>query len=297
MKRSSRKLLIWAVAALIIVGMGFTVQQNFQFNREKDTNYALPKELKSQKNGIIIFCYHRILKNTAGVDISRVLSSNSQLHDFDVPADQFKAQMTYLHRHHVRVISVAQMAALKASYKPIRGKYVVLTFDDIDRTMIDNALPVMQAYHLPFTTFVITGNTGRYREGTQLATWDQIKGAKRRAGDLMTVGLHTHNMHYLTKKFTPIFDQPKEYHRFKRDFKTSQKELQAHMGIKATMFAYPYGSGPQRINDFLTRQHLPAGIATLNVGIVDEQTPMNQLPRMIINHESWPSIRTWLSKS
>lgn len=296
MKRSRRKLLIWAVAILIVVGMGFTVQKNFEFNREKDTNYALPADDAKNKNGIIIFCYHRILKNTPGVDISRVLSSNSQLHDFDVPADQFASQMTYLHKHHVKVISSAEMARMKASHQPIKGKYVVLTFDDIDRTMIDNALPTMKKYHLPFTVFIITGNTGRYREGTQLATWSQIRGAKKQAGDLMTLGLHTHDMHYLTKKFNPIFDQPKEYHRFTQDFATSKREMKQHMGINADMFAYPYGSGPDRINRFLSRQHLTSGIATLNVGIVTDQTSMNQLPRMIINHESWPSIRTWLSK-
>ena len=288
--------MIWAVAILIVFGMGFTVRQNFKFNKENDTNYALPPDDAKKQNGIIIFCYHRILKNTVGVDISRVLSSNSQLHDFDVPADQFAEQMTYLHQHHVKVISSAQMAQMKASHQPIRGKYVVLTFDDIDRTMIDNALPIMKKYHMPFTTFIITGNTGRYREGTQLATWKQIKAAKQSAGNLMTLGLHTHDMHYLTKKFTPIFDQPKEYHRFTQDFATSKREMKQHMGVNAQMFAYPYGSGPQRINNFLTRQHLTSGIATLNVGIVDNETPMNQLPRMIINHDSWPSIREWVGR-
>jgi len=296
MNRHKRKILIWLAAIVVIVGMGFTVQRNFQFNKGGDANYALRPQDAKVKNGIIIFCYHRILKNTLGVQTSKLLSSNSQLHDFDVPANQFAAQMKYLHDHHVRVISSAQMAALKASKTPIKGKYVVLTFDDIDRTTIDNALPVMKKYHLPFTTFIITGNTGRYREGTQLATWSQIRAAKRSAGDLMTVGLHTHDMHYLTKKFTPIFDQPHEYHHFTRDFALSKRELKAHLGVKAQMFAYPYGSGPQRISNFLGRQNLPHGVATLDVGIVTDATSMNNLPRMIINQNSWPSIERWLGK-
>ncbi|MFC6182196.1 polysaccharide deacetylase family protein [Lactiplantibacillus daowaiensis] len=296
MNRQKRKLLIWCAAILVVVGMGFTVKQNFQFNKGGNENYALRPQDKQVKNGIIIFCYHRILKNTAGVQLSKVLSSNSQLHDFDVPADQFAKQMAYLHRHHVKVISSAQMAKMKASGQPIKGKYVVLTFDDIDRTTIDNALPIMKKYHMPFTTFIITGNTGRYREGTQLATWSQIKAAKKSAGSLMTLGLHTHDMHYLTKKFTPIFDQPNEYHHFTKDFATSKRELKAHMGVNAQMFAYPYGSGPERINHFLSKQHLTQGIATLDVGIVTDQTAMTNLPRMIVNSNSWPSIEKWVVK-
>jgi len=295
MNRRKRKLLIWVAAALVIFGMGFTVKRDFQFNKGNEADYALPSQDIKVKNGIVIFCYHRILKNTLGVQTAKLLSSNSQLHAFDVSADQFASQMKYLHDHHVKVISSAQMAALKASSKPLKGKYVVLTFDDIDRTTIDNALPVMKKYHLPFTTFIITGNTGRYREGTQLATWSQIKAAKKSAGDLMTLGLHTHDMHYLTKKFKPIFEQPNEYHHFTRDFALSRREMQAQMGVKAKMFAYPYGSGPRRINQFLSRQALPHGVATLDVGIVTDATRMTNLPRMIINQNSWPSISKWLT--
>ncbi|VDG18995.1 polysaccharide deacetylase [Lactobacillus kunkeei] [Lactiplantibacillus mudanjiangensis] len=297
MKRWKRKGLIWLLALLVVVAMGFTVKQNFQFNKGGNEDYALRPEDARAKNGIIIFCYHRILKNTAGVQLSKILSSNSQLHDFDVPLDQFAAQMKTLHEQHVKVISSAQMAQMKASGKPIKGKYVVLTFDDIDRTTIDNAMPIMKKYHMPFTTFVITGNTGRYREGTQLATWSQIKAAKKSAGSLMTLGLHTHDMHYLTKKFTPIFDQPHEYQNFKRDFALSKRELKAHMGVTAKMFAYPYGSGPKRINNFLSKQHLTEGIATLDVGIVTDETAMNNLPRMIVNGNSWPSIKKWLTQN
>lgn len=296
MNRRTRKLLIWVVAVLIVIGMGFTVKKDFQFDKGSDENYALTPDAAKAKNGVIIFCYHRVLKNTLGVDTARLLSSNSQLHDFDVPLDQFAKQMAFLKRHHIRVISTAQLAKMKASGQPIKGKYAVLTFDDIDRTTIDNALPIMKKYKFPFTTFVITGNTGRYREGTQLATWSQIKSAKKSAGSLMTLGLHTNDMHYLTKKFQPIFDQPNQYHNFVKDFKKSQAKMKQETGHYGQVFAYPYGAGPKRINQFLTRQHLSQGIMLLKVGVVTDQTNMNALPRMIINSNSWPSIQKWLSK-
>ncbi|MCK8625077.1 polysaccharide deacetylase family protein [Apilactobacillus xinyiensis] len=299
MSRTTRKIIITIIGIVIVIALAFTLKKNVQYDRGASENYSLDKQSEKVNNGIMVFCYHRVLKNSLGVNIAKTLSTNSQLHDFEVPINQFEYQMKFLHDHHIKVISGDQMVKMTNSKKPIKGKYAVLTFDDIDRSTIDNAIPVMKKYKFPFTTFIITGNTGEYREGTKLATWNQIHYAKKMAGDLMTVGLHTNNMHYLTKSLVPIFDLKQNYHKFTKDFAVSRKVMRKEMNYYANSFAYPYGGGTTQTNDFLHTQHLD-WIATLDSGIVQnnghKHSNLQYTPRMIINNNSWPSIAEWFSK-
>ncbi|GEK28642.1 polysaccharide deacetylase family protein [Furfurilactobacillus siliginis] len=138
----------------------------------------------------MVFCYHRILDDNQVVKVDERLSSNSQFHDFNVNVSDFKKQMNYLAAHHIKVISTAQMVQMVDQRQAIRGHYVVLTFDDIDRTTVDNAAPIMLKHHYPFTILVITGNTGEYRDGTKLATWPQILALQKRAGDKRAYAQH-----------------------------------------------------------------------------------------------------------
>lgn len=297
--RKQRKIIVVIFAIIIVILMSFTIHKSIQYDKGSSEYYGLSKQEEKSKNGILVFCYHRILKDNFGVNVSRTLSTNSQLHDFNVPANEFKDQMKFLHDHHIKVVSSAEMVKMTNSKKPIRGKYAVLTFDDIDRTTIDNAIPTMKKYKFPFTTFIITGNTGRYREGTQLATWNQIQGARQEAGNLMTVGLHTNNMHYLTSSLIPIFNLPHNYHRFTSDFAKSRVVLKKHTGIYGEEFAYPYGGGTDRISNFLRHQHL-GWVGTLDSGVVynhgnGKHSDLIYTPRMIINNNSWPSIHKWLT--
>ncbi|MGP4115730.1 polysaccharide deacetylase family protein [Levilactobacillus zymae] len=292
-RRLRRGLLVLLFLALIL-GFGWTYQHKAAKQQATKESYALPARYEKMSNGIMVFCYHRILGDNWTTRIIRGLSTNSQLHEFNVPADQFTAQMKYLHDHHVKVISAETMVKMVRNDQPIHGKYAVLSFDDIDRTVIDHAVPVMNRYKFPFTTFIITGNTGRYREGTQLATWSQIRAAEKASQGRMTLGLHTHNLHYLNSHMEPIFMQPHYTGKFERDFAVSKQELKAHTGVTGNSFAFPYGAGTDAIDAFLARQRL-TWVATLDSGIVTDNTDLNATPRVIINHESWPSIQKWFT--
>ncbi|UQS87086.1 polysaccharide deacetylase family protein [Nicoliella spurrieriana] len=294
MTRRTRKLIVWIIAILIILGMSLTVHRTVQYDKGQSTNYALDKKTQAKKNGILVFCYHRIINDDLGVNVVKALSDNSQLHDFAVTSTQFKKQMKFLKDHKIRVISGQQMYEMVNNHTPIKGKYAVLTFDDIDRSTIENAMPVMEKYKFPFTTFIVTGNTGRYREGSKFATWKNILAAKKKAGNLQSLELHTNDMHYLTKRLVPIIEKPDEYNRFTRDFITSQRIMHSKTGQFGTAFAYPYGGGTTKTTNFLNSQNLQ-WVATLNTGVVNDNTNLMYTPRMIINNDSWPSIHKWFS--
>ncbi|MFC6254885.1 polysaccharide deacetylase family protein [Secundilactobacillus hailunensis] len=296
MTKTMRK---WLLGIIIVVFIGLiavNVRKSTKFELGTRENYALTSRDATIKNGIMVFCYHRILNNNdMMVKSVEALTPNNQLHVYNVNLSEFKKQMHFLQQHHIKVISTAQMAKMLKNNQPIHGKYVVLTFDDIDRTMTENAAPVMKHYGYPFTASIITGSTGNYIGGEQLATWPQILKLRRSAGSKMTLGVHTNHMHYLVKG-TPAFNLKKNYSKFTSDYATSQKVMKQKTGQKSPIFTYPYGSGTPIVQNFLLHQPELKVIYTLNNGIVTSESDLQLAPRMIVTKNSWPSIAHWLEK-
>ncbi|GKT03849.1 polysaccharide deacetylase family protein [Furfurilactobacillus sp. WILCCON 0119] len=296
MSKTTRKWLLAGFAVIICVILGITVQRSIQFELGNRPSYAVSARDQHKQNGIMVFCYHRVLNDTDTVKLDERLSPNSQFHDFNVNLSTFKKQMAALKRDHVTVISTTQMTQMLNEHRHIHGRYVVLTFDDIDRTTIDNAAPVMKQHHFPFTVSIITGDTGAYRDGTKLASWPQILTMKKDMGNLVTFAVHTNNMHYLTRNGTPVFNVPGNFSKFRRDYAVSQDVMQEKIGAETPIFTYPYGSGTPQVQSFLERQPLQV-IYTLNTGIVTRHTDLRSTPRIIINDNSWPSVNRWLTQS
>ncbi|WP_010621801.1 polysaccharide deacetylase family protein [Paucilactobacillus suebicus] len=295
MTKTTRKWILGIFIVFLLSALSFEVHKQVKFELGNRESYALSKKDEQTKNGIIVFCYHRVLNNNSTVKTVEKLSPNNQLHVYNVNLSTFKNQMNFLQKHHIKVISTTQMASMLQKHREVRGKYVVITFDDVDRTLAENAAPVLEKHHYPFTASIITGNTGRYREGEQLATWPQIIKMKKQAGNLLELGVHTNNMHYLTPNGTAVFNIPKNFSRFKKDFKTSELVMKKESGSKTPIFTYPYGSGDPQVEKFLTDQPILKVIYTLNNGIVTSRENLSLTPRVIINHNSWPSVSKWLS--
>ncbi|GHP13317.1 intercellular adhesion protein [Lentilactobacillus fungorum] len=294
MNKTKRKWLLAGIVTLFLALLAFTTHRNIAYELGNRPSYAISAHDQRIKNGVMVFCYHRILADNQIVKFDEDVSPNSQFHDFNVNQPQFKQQMAYLHTHHIRVLSMPDLINTVNHRKPIRGKSVVITFDDIDRTMIENALPTLMRYHYPFTVSIITGNTGWYKQGTKLATWPALLQMKKKAGKLVTFGVHTNRMHYLVDNGTPVFNLPHNFTRFKHDYAVSQEVLKEKVGYRSPIFTYPYGSGTPQVEKFLSERPGLKVIMTLNDGIVTDRSNLKETPRIIINSNSWPSVRKWV---
>lgn len=267
--------------------------------RRVHAEQAINKELASstlpqsekKTNGIMILCYHRILKPSLATTIAQSLSNNRQLHDYAITTTVFRSHLAYLKKHKVEIISLDKAVAMVASGKPIARQYAVITFDDVDSTVYANAFPILKRLNYSFTVFVITSQTGSYDKGTSLATWSQI----RRMVDspLVTVGLHTNNMHLMIKN-KPVLTSQQGTERFAADYQTSQKILTQRLGITARYFAYPYGESTKSAQKYLTKK----GIITagLTDGVIHEYTSLSQpLPRSLVTVKSWEKVvKPWI---
>lgn len=295
MSKTSRKWILSGFILVFLVLLAVSVRHNIAYQLGNRPDFAISKRDQRIKNGIMVFSYHRILAPNDIVRFDEKVSPNTQFHDFNVNLPSFKKQMYYLKSHHIKVISIKQMIAMAHSKRPIRGKYVVITFDDVDRTSIDNAFPILEKLHYPFTQSIITGNTGWYKQGTKLATWPAIPRLQKQAGSLVTFGVHTNRMHYLVDHGIPVFNIPANYTRFKRDYAVSQDVLKEKVGYKSPIFTYPYGSGDSQIQKFLANRPGLKVILTLNDGLVTNHSNLKLTPRIIVNNYSWPSITKWIN--
>ena len=145
-----------------------------------------------------------------------------------MPVNKLRYQIEYLKKHHVRIIPVATAVELIKQNRPLKHKYVVLTFDDVDETLSTNACPVLKKLgNIPYTVFIVTSNTVRYDNGTRFATWHQLRNVLHSSN--ATIGVHTNNMHYLVKN-KPVLKYARNYNRFKKDYQNSEKIIPKHIG-------------------------------------------------------------------
>ncbi|GEA94308.1 polysaccharide deacetylase family protein [Weissella viridescens] len=277
---------------LIIFGLALG-NEYLQFSKghAHSTLPAYSGMFHQESNGVTVLTYHRILKDSGLNRAAKHVSSNDQLHEYNVTETEFKKQMDFLAKKHVKVISYEEMLNMKAN-GPIHGKYVVLTFDDVDRSMPENAANILEQKQFPYTFFVVTGFVDKKVDGIRMANWKQLE--KMAKSPLATVGLHTDKLHYQIDEQPALQSSKISHQTMAADYRHSQAVIKQHTGQYAKYFTYPYGAA----NDYLTQymsKHGILSVSTLDPGIVNQGTNNLDVPRMLVNEKSWQNLAKWLS--
>lgn len=263
--------------------------------RQELTSGSLPRSERGT-NGIMILCYHRILRDTAATTVSKALSNNRQLHDYALSYSDFESQMNYLREHKIQVITLERMTAMLRKGKKVNRQYAVIAFDDFDQTVYDNAYPLLKKLKMPFSVFIVSAITGEYDKGSKMATWSEIKQLSR--DPLVSVGAHTHDMHYQINNRSAL-TWPDMYEPFTQDYRSFQKSLRAELGKETIYFAYPYGQSTTRTQRFLTQRGmitfgLDGGVLT-NAQITDRNVLKTPLSRVLVGESSWnKTVKPWI---
>lgn len=294
-----RSIIIILIIIILISVLVIKQYQKEKINEEKyvktEKIYNSYGKFSNQLPGIMVLCYHRITPSNSLTLYAQKKSFNSQLHAFNVPEKDFKAQMKYLHDQHVKVISIEKMYELLHSNQPLKDKYVVLTFDDIDHTIINNAIPTVEKYHFPYTVFITTGKTHQYVEGSFMASWSDIN--KLNKSSLCTIGLHTNNAHYQENGNPRLLTM--SLPEFKKDYQESIKALDKHLHTKPKnlFFASPYGAITQEESAYLDEQTNVKAIFSLQNDINTHVTQYNQYGRIVVTPKNFKNIKNWLKIS
>ncbi len=104
---------------------------------------------------IPVLAYHDVVKNPEN--------------ETDISIENFEQQMNYLKQHHYKTLSLDEFYDWKKG-KTIKGKKVVLTFDDGKESFYKTVVPILEKYDFKAVNFVIQSaiNEKEYMNAEQL---------------------------------------------------------------------------------------------------------------------------------
>lgn len=122
-------------------------------------------------------------------------------------------------------------------------RYVAITFDDGYKSVVENALPVLEERQIPFTIFLVTDTLGKkpdWLDASEAAKSGALISEEqlRELPNLVTVGSHT-----MTHPVLPMLDDE----RARREILESRLKLQRILNRPVTLFSFPYGEFDSRI--------------------------------------------------
>ena len=146
---------------------------------------------------------------------------------FITSPEEFERQLRYLKENGYTVIPLNDVINHLASSSPLRGKYVVLTFDDGYQSQYQYAFPLLKEYGDTATFFIYTNAIHNLKRAM---TWEEVINLDKEG---MSIGAHTKSHTMLTK----ISDEKQ----LEEEIQGSKDDLEAHIHKPVELFAYPYG--------------------------------------------------------
>ncbi len=188
-----------------------------------------------------------------------------------LPPDDFARHVAWLASGAVAVVGIAELLAL-----PDQVDAVAITFDDALATVVTEAAPRLAEASLPATLFVVSDHVGGDNR------WHSAGGAGRPAlpvldwdalGELQahgwTIGSHTRRHPHLPACHdAELMDE----------LAGSAASLQAQLGVRPTVLAYPYGEVDARVEAEAAR-HYALAVGT-DHALLGDGPPRHRLPRL-----------------
>ena len=152
-----------------------------------------------------------------------------------VSFEQFKRHLDLIDSLGFQVLSLPEILTHIHQGIPFSQKTVGISFDDGYLSIYQNAFPELQKRHLPFTIFV-SPQAIDSQHGNSL-NWKQLKEMQNNGA---TIANHSWNHDHLLSRRP--HEQTHEWSvRMTNNIKRAQLRLNNELGIKNTLFAYPYG--------------------------------------------------------
>lgn len=245
---------------------------------------TFPKELKG--NGCLGLNYHRVQDDTWLVKSARSFLQSKELVQYSVLESEFKQQVDTLKEAGAAFLTEEQLLKAKET-GDFPEKCVWISFDDIDRSVYENAFPILKEANIPFTLFVIVGHVGSEDfNNLEMATWDELREMKK--SGLADFGSHTFDMHRFEGDI-PVFLLPERSEAFKEDLEKSVEKIEVELNITVKSLAYPYGDTNQLVTRLAKEQGLEAGyiLAPQVIQPADDNFYIN---RIIVNQTTFDDV-------
>lgn len=169
----------------------------------------------------VVLQYHHISEETPGIT--------------SVTPELFQQHLDYLLVNEYQVLALEHVVEALKNGGDLPDRCVALSIDDAFSSAYSEAFPRTRRYGFPLTVFVSTQAVDDgYRSHL---SWDQI--AEMHAGGVSFQN-HGHEHLHLVRRLDGEADEDWEQ-RVATDIQTAQNRLHDQLGVRPTLFAYPYG--------------------------------------------------------
>ena len=188
----------------------------------------------------------------------------------NIRLEQFDAHLERLQSGDFTVWPLPRIVEYLQSGQPLPDRTVAITIDDAYLSVYQEAWPRLKALNMPFTLFVATQPIDANRYGYM--TWDQIR--ELQAGGV-TIGSQTRShphMHQIS------IEQSKS------EIAESNARFIAELGLRPSLFAYPYGEYDWQVVQAVMDAGFTAAFGQ-NSGIAHGYNGFYELPRFAMNEQ------------
>lgn len=285
-----KKYVFFLLIAAAVVGFIFFKVVNWE-DKAKATTTVEPA---LETNGCLGLNYHRVRKHNWFNRVVSSVTKSDELTEYSVYSNDFEHQLKKLKELDTTFVTPKDIEAYQQK-GTFPKRCVWISFDDIDRTVYQNAFPILKKENIPFTLYVIAGQVGATDfQNLNMASWSQLKEMKD--SGLATIGSHTYDMHRLEED-KPLFLTPAKYSAFAEDLRKSKETIKNHLGIDPVYFAYPYGN----TNDDIAKIVKDAGFhqaAILAPHLITKDNDPYYLNRIVVYNKTFQNlILPWLTRT
>jgi peptidoglycan/xylan/chitin deacetylase (PgdA/CDA1 family) len=203
----------------------------------------------------VVFAYGRFGEDLEG-------TSNT------IELDRFAEHIEELKGGEYHVLPLPEIVAALKSGRLLPDRTIAITIDGADRSVYSQAWPRLKAAGLPFTLFVATDSVDR-RSGSAMS-WLELR-------ELASAGVTIGN---LTASHPHLVGEDRAY--MLGQIARASERIEAELGTRPTLFAYPYGEYDQALRELLRAQGFDAGFG-LHSGVVHARGDRYALPRFTLS--------------
>jgi poly-beta-1,6-N-acetyl-D-glucosamine N-deacetylase len=227
--------------------------------------------------------------------------------DYSVTPTMFVRQMDWLRNNGFNFVSVDDLLADEAGRKPLPEKAVLITFDDGYRSMYDYAWPILKAWKIPAIVAVVgiweddkhsIDFDGKTIPRDKLMSWANLR--ELADSGLVEIGSHSFDLHRGIEGNPQGNKQPAAItrhwlgagqgheseaayrKRIEVDLQKSSDDINAHIGRRPRVIAWPYGRYNKALRELATRRGMTVGL-TLDDGANMADTPLWGLRRILVD--------------
>jgi peptidoglycan/xylan/chitin deacetylase (PgdA/CDA1 family) len=209
----------------------------------------------------------------------RVADTDGPLKRYAVTPRQFDDQLRMLKSFGFHSLTSAEFAWYREGHAPLKGRPIMLTFDDAYQDFADNAFSRLQRWGFSAEVFVVTDKTG------QAADWDAHYGPPAPLMDWTTIGRLSEagiafGSHLATHRAADSLTSSELLYEAVK----SRETLQARLGKDIRSIAAPYGNLDERAQRIFHYAGY-APVFTTEDGMATLDHPLNRLPRIEVHDE------------